>query len=257
MKEKSRKMLRKNEIYNIDCLKGMQMLADKSVDMILCDLPYGMTSCGWDSVIPFELLWKQYKRIIKDKGAIVLTGIQPFTTKLISSNFKWFKYCWYWNKNQVTNFAQSKRQPLRCVEEIAVFYNKQCIYNPQGLVKLDKIIKKNRKKNDKEFVYSNTLCKEYESTHTNYPRQTLDFKCQREGLHPTQKPVKLFKYLIETYTNVGDLVLDNCIGSGTTAIACIDSNRNYIGFETENRYFNIAKERIYKHTEYEQTRFVA
>lgn len=237
-------MLPKNEIYNMDCLRGMQMIKDKSIDMILCDLPYGITNCGWDSVIPFEQLWEQYKRIIKDNGAIVLTGVQPFTTKMISSNMKWFKYCWYWYKNQVTNFAQAKKQPLRCVEEICVFYKKPPTYNPQGLIKLDKVLKKNRKQN-KESVYRNGLEGEYIVEYTNYPRQVLNFNCERTGLHPTQKPVKLFQYLIETYTNEGELVLDNCMGSGTTAIACINSNRNYIGFEREKRYCDIARQRVY------------
>ena len=239
-------MLPRNEIYNMDCLKGMQMIDDKSVDMILCDLPYGVTNCGWDSVIPFEELWKQYKRIIKDNGVIVLTGIQPFTTRMINSNIDWFKYCWYWNKNQVTNFAQAKKQPLRCVEEICVFYKKSPTYNPQGLIKLDKTIKRNRKKSEKESIYRHSLEGEYEVKYTNYPRQVLNFKCERTGLHPTQKPVKLFQYLIETYTNEGELVLDNCIGSGTTAIACINSNRDFIGFEREKRYCDIARKRIYE-----------
>ncbi len=235
-----------NKIYNTDCIIGMAQLPDKSINMILCDLPYGITGCRWDSLIPFTELWKQYERIIKPNGAIVLTSSQPFTTELISSNKKLFRYCWYWLKNQVTGFPFAKFQPLRCVEDICVFYKQKPTYNPQGLIKLDKPIHThNKRKND--FVYdSTTLSNAYITSYTNYPRQTLEIKCQREGLHPTQKPVALFEYLIKTYTNEGDLVLDNCMGSGTTAVACINTNRNYIGFEIDKNYYETAMKRISK-----------
>ena len=233
-----------NKIYNMDCMVGMAQIANESIDMILCDLPYGITGCRWDSIIQFDKLWEQYERIIKPNGAIVLTSSQPFTTQLIYSNVKLFKYCWYWIKNQVTGFPFAKFQPLRCVEDICVFY-KQCpTYNPQGLIKLEKPqLKKKKCKSD--FIYdATTLSNEYVTTYTNYPRQTLEFKCQREGLHPTQKPVALFEYLIKTYTNPGDVVLDNCMGSGTTAVACINTNRNYIGFEIDEGYCKTARERV-------------
>lgn len=212
--------------------------------MILCDLPYGVTACKWDAIIPLEQLWEQYNRIIKDNGAIVLTSMLSFTAKLINSNPKMFKYCWYWIKNQVTGFAHAKHQPLRCVEDICVFYKKRPVYNPQGLIKRDKQVKKIR---NGIAVYSEGLNKLHYSYYTNYPRQTLSFNCQREGLHPTQKPVALFEYLIKTYTNEGGIVLDNCIGSGTTAVAAINTNRRYIGFETDRGYYDTAMDRINKH----------
>ena len=235
-----------NKIYNTDCIAGMSQISDNSVDMILCDLPYGITGCRWDSLIPFPDLWKQYERIIKQNGAIVLTSSQPFTTELISSNKKLFRYCWYWIKNQVTGFPFAKFQPLRCVEDICVFYKQKPTYNPQGLIKLDKPVQTHNKRKD-DFVYdSTTLSNAYVTTFTNYPRQTLEIKCQREGLHPTQKPVALFEYLIKTYTNEGDVVVDNCMGSGTTAVACINTNRNFIGFEIDKEYWEKACERISK-----------
>lgn len=239
--------IEKNTIYNMDCIVGMQQMKDKSVDMILCDLPYGTTHCRWDSIIPFNLLWQEYERIIKDNGAIVLTAAQPFTTNLINSNNKMFKYCWYWIKNHVTGYPFAKYQPLRCVEDICVFYKKSPTYNPQGLIKLDKPKVRQRKKTQSEHIYGeDALLGEYEVCFTNYPRQTLEFKCQRDGLHPTQKPEAMFEYLIKTYTNEGDLVLDNCMGSGTTAVACINTDRDYIGFELDKKHYNTACNRVSK-----------
>lgn len=235
-----------NKIYNLDCIAGMTMIPYESVDMILCDLPYGITGCRWDSIIPFDMLWEQYKRIIKPRGAIVLTASQPFTTALINSNPKMFKYCWYWIKNQVTGFPFANFQPLRCVEDICVFYKQTPKYNPQGLKFLTKPCLKKRKNSGEVYRGSDGLLKPYIPKYTNYPRQILNIKCQRDGLHPTQKPVELFEYLIKTYTDEGDIVLDNCIGSGTTAIACINTERKYIGFEIEEKYYNIAVERINK-----------
>lgn len=220
-------------------------MKDKSVDMILCDLPYGITGCEWDSLIPFDLLWNEYERIIKDNGAIVLTSSQPFTTQLINSNRKLFKYTWYWIKNQVTGFPFAKFQPLRCVEDICVFYKRTPTYNPQGLIELDKPKVCKRKITSSELVYDkNTLSGEYVTRYTNYPRQTLEFKCQRDGLHPTQKPVALFEYLIKTYTNEGDIVLDNCMGSGTTAVACVNTGRNFVGLELDEAYWRVGVSRV-------------
>ena len=237
-----------NKIFNMDCVAGMSMYPDKSIDMILCDLPYGVTDCRWDSIIPFDLLWKQYKRIIKDNGAIVLTACQPFTTKLISSQPKLFRYCWYWIKNMVTGFAFSKFQPLRCVEDICVFYKHAPTYNPQGIIVHNKPII-NRGKKDKgkgsSVYHFDTLKKDTVTYVTNYPRQILNIPCER-GLHPTQKPVRLFEYLIKTYTNPNELVLDNCMGSGTTAVACINTGRKYTGFEWDEEYYEVIKDRLAK-----------
>lgn len=236
-------MLDRNKIYHMDGIAGMGGIADKSVDMILCDLPYGVTSCRWDAVIPFDKMWEEYERVIKDHGAIVLTAIQPFTTALIQSNRKLFRYCWYWKKNCPTGFANAKKQPMRCIEDVAVFYKKTPIYNPQGLIRLDKPVFHKAEQRKGGQVYDHGLESDYVTEYRNYPRNLLEVPCER-GLHPTQKPVALFEYLIRTYTNKGELVLDNCMGSGTTAIACIRSQRNYIGFELEKEYFDKANDRI-------------
>lgn len=231
------------QLLHGDCLKLMPELPDASIDLILCDLPYGVTDCKWDNVIPLEPLWEQYKRIIKPRGAIVLTAIQPFTTQLINSNRKMFRYCWYWIKNEVTGFVFAKKQPLRCVEDIVVFYKNAPVYNPQGLIRVDKGIKRIRR--NPGAVYRDGLQKPTISYYKNYPRQTLRFDCQREGLHPTQKPVELFEYLVKTYTDEGAIVLDNCMGSGTAAVACQNTGRNFIGMEIEKEYFQVAQKRIY------------
>lgn len=235
-----------NHIFNMDCLAGMSMYPDHSIDMILTDLPYGITGCRWDSLLPFAELWKQYLRVIKDSGAIVLTACQPFTTQLISSQPKLFRYCWYWYKNMTTGFTFAKHQPLRCIEEVCVFYKHAPTYNPQGIIVLDKPIKK-RGKHDPgrgNCVYhSDSLSKNTETCIVHYPRQLLEIKCER-GLHPTQKPVALFEYMIRTYTNPGELVLDSCMGSGTTAVACIQSGRNFTGFEMDAKYLITANDRI-------------
>ena len=230
-----------NTLYNMDCLEGMKLITDKSIDMILCDLPYGVTDCKWDSIIPLNLLWEQYNRIIKDNGAIVLFAVQPFTTKLIHSNKKYFRYCWYWKKNNVTGGAFSKVQPMRCIEDICVFYKKMPVYNLQGLVKLEKPIV--NKVNNKTDVYT-YRGKPTVQKYTNYPKHLIEFSHDKERLHPTQKPVALCEYLIKTYTNAGDLVLDNCAGSGTTLKACKNTKRNFIGFETDKHYYNIAVGRL-------------
>lgn len=232
-----------NKLYNMDCIAGMSMIPDGSVDMILADLPYGMTDCPWDSLLPLDQLWRQYERVIKPTGAIVLTACQPFTTALINSNRKRFRYCWYWHKNMATGFPFAKYQPMRCIEDIVVFYRQAPTYNPQGLIEIESK-KKRHKKIKKDCIYAmDTLSKEYTSCYTNYPKNLLEVKSER-GLHPTQKPVELFEYLIRTYTNPGELVLDSCMGSGTTAVACIQSDRNFIGFELDETYFITAQNRI-------------
>lgn len=230
-----------DRIWHEDCLVGMDRLPTGSVDMILTDLPYGMTGCAWDSILPMEKLWAQYKRVIKPNGAIVLTAAQPFTTKLIASNLKQFRYCWYWHKNMVTGYPFAKIQPMRCVEDIAVFYAKRPTYNPQGLVEKAEQIKIRAKPTG---VYRSGLTKAHVTQYTNYPRNLLQIPCERTGAHPTQKPVALFEYLIRTYTQPGELVLDSCMGSGTTALACIQSGRHYVGFETDRGYWDTAQQRI-------------
>jgi len=239
-----------NRIYQRDCIEGMRMLPDKSIDMILCDLPYGTTACKWDTIIPFDLLWEQYERIIKDNGAIVLTASQPFTSALVMSNPKLFRYEWIWEKDQGRNFQLAKKQPLKITESVLVFYKKFPTYNPQGLIKLDKpIVKSNKGKGGNlSHLSSESKRKTYVQEYTNYPKNLFKFNSER-GHHPTQKPVDLFAYLIRTYTNEGEVVLDNCMGSGTTAVAAVRNNRNFIGFELESKYIEIANKRLDNETE--------
>lgn len=235
----------RNKIFNMDCIAGMGLLPGGSVDMVLTDLPYGTTDCRWDSIIPFDLLWQELNRVTKETGAMVFTAAQPFTTSLISSNRRNFRYCWYWCKNMVTGFPFAKIQPLRCVEDVVVFYRRAPTYNPQGLVALEHPRKGQGKDYGKDCVYkTRTLNKEHEIKFTGYPRQILTFPCQHDGLHPTQKPVALFEYLVRTYTQPGQLVLDCCMGSGTTAVACRNARRDYVGFEIEQTYYCAAKERL-------------
>ncbi|HDR5353024.1 TPA: site-specific DNA-methyltransferase [Bacillus thuringiensis] len=240
-----------NQVFNVDCLEGMKMIPDKSVDMILCDLPYGTTACKWDSIIPFNLLWKQYERIIKDNGAILLTASQPFTTKLIASNMKLFRYEWIWKKgNHVTGFPNANRMPLKNHENVLVFYKKLPKYYPQDLILLDNpIYQKSTSKKLKIFGKSNneSLSKVHVTKYTNYPKSVIDFPRDSKTFHPTQKPVALFEYLIKTYTKEGEIVLDNCMGSFTTAIACINTKRNYIGFEMDEEYWKLGNERVNKY----------
>ena len=217
----------------------MKDIPDKSADMILCDLPYGITWQKWDKIIPFDKLWEQYSRVIKDKGAIVLFSSQPFTTKLISSNIKNFKYMWYWVKNNKGNYLNVKRQPLRQIEEIVVF-NKHNYY-PQGLTECNKIsIRRGSGARTTMQNYSN----EWFQENTGYPSNVLYYSLDKEKLHPTQKPIDLLEYLVKTYTQENDCVLDNCMGSGSTGVACMNTGRKFIGIELDESYFNIAKNRI-------------
>lgn len=241
-------MIELNKIYNEDCLKGMKRIDSKSVDMILCDLPYGTTQCKWDAVIPFSPLWEQYERVIKDNGAIVLTASQPFTSALVMSNVKMFKYDWVWKKTRVTGVLNAKRQPLRTKEDVLVFCKTTPRYFPQGLVACDKQtgtgVSAAGKQGDATGKITQTESGTYTQTQTNYPRNVIDIASAVNTVHPTQKPVALFEYLIKTYTNEGEIVLDNCMGSGTTAVACINTNRNFVGFELDNAYFGAASERL-------------
>ena len=223
-----------------DCLDLMRGIPDGTVDMVLCDLPFGITDCVWDTMIPFEPLWEQYKRVTKPNGAIVLFAVQPFTTKLIHSNMAWFRYCWYWKKSNVTGGIYAKVQPMRCIEDIAVFYRKMPTYNPQGLVKLDKPKHHGVAAQNVYKVQANPSLQ----THTGYPENLLEFKHDTPRLHPTQKPLALLEYLVRTYTNEGELVLDNCMGVGSTGIACANAGRRFIGFELDPEYFGIARQRI-------------
>ena len=243
-------MLELNKIYNEDCIKenGMCLIEDKSIDMILCDLPYGTTARNkWDCIITFEHLWDQYERIIKDNGAIVLTAQTPFDKVLGCSNLKMLRYEWIWEKTSATGHLNAKKMPMKAHENILVFYKKLPTYNPQKTFGHERKVSKAEHKVNCVMTsnYNEHGLTTYDSTER-YPRSVLKFPTdkQKEALHPTQKPVALFEYLIRTYTNEGNLVLDNCMGSGTTAIACINTNRNYIGFETEQRYIKIANTRI-------------
>lgn len=218
-----------------DCLELMKNIPAQSIDLILCDLPYGTTQNKWDSVIPFADLWAAYNRICR--GAIVLTAAQPFTSALIMSNVKDFKYCWVWKKSKPTGHLNAKKQPLRNTEDVLVFYRKQAVYKPQGTKPTDVMVSRTNRGN-----YGD-CSKTTRQTTTGYPTTILDFPSE-VGVHPTQKPVALMEYLIKTYTNEGDTVLDNCMGSGTTGVACVNTGRNFIGMEQEFKYFRIARQRI-------------
>lgn len=265
-----------NKIYNEECIAGMKKIPDNSVDMILCDLPYGTTSCAWDNVIPFDELWEQYKRIIKKEGAIVLTASQPFTSALVMSNPNWFKHEWIWEKERASNFMAAKYSPLKYHENILVFGKGKLKYNPQKykVLEIEEMINMNKKelnhvmksrdydrfgKVDKRKTINNPISnKEHlgnkiirvrkKDTGYRHPKSVLKInKSGIKNIHPTQKPVALFEYLIKTYSDEGDTVLDNCIGSGTTAIAAINTNRHFIGFELDDTYYENAKNRIETH----------
>jgi len=238
----------KKEILLGDCLELMKDIPNGSIDMILCDLPYGTTKCKWDNIIPFDKLWEQYNRIIKPNGVVVLFGAEPFSSLLRRSNINGYKYDWVWVKSIPIGFLNVKKMPLKNTELISIFYNNQPTYNPQGVIKINKkrINDNSKNGNNKTGLSGHNGGKmkgAYIQEYTNYPTQILNFSSER-GLHPTQKPIELFEYLIKTYTNEGDLVLDNTAGSGTTAIACLNTNRQFIVMEKDFNYFEKIKERV-------------
>ncbi len=238
----------------------MQKIDDKSIDMILCDLPYGnFTACKWDKIISFDKLWEQYNRIITPTGVIALFASQPFTTAVISSNFKMFKYCWYWKKAKPNGWQHAKNKPMTAVEEICIFSkapmghisqlgDKRMRYNPQGIKSIGTKKVTPVAHGNMMGARPNQVGKEYEAF-TGFPHNVLEYQnvIGKQALHPTQKPVDLCEYLIKTYTYEGELILDSCIGSGTTAIACINTKRNYIGFELDEKYYELACNRITNH----------
>lgn len=239
--------LQVNKIYNEDCIKGMERLPDKSIDMILCDLPYGTTKNKWDSIIPLDQLWEQYERIIKDNGAIVLTAQTPFDKVLGASNLKLLKYEWIWVKESGTGFLNAKRMPLKNHENVLVFYKKSPTYAPQMRTGF-KAYKCKQGSGSDNWNYDRSNGGHIsESNGERYPLSVINFNRDKDKLHPTQKPVALFEYLIKTYTDEGAIVLDNCMGSGTTAIACMNTNRNYIGYEKDRSYYELINERIENH----------
>ena len=234
-----------------DCLELMKDIPDGSIDMILCDLPYGTTACKWDTIIPLDKLWNEYRRVTKPNSAIVLTSAQPFTTILISSNFKEFAYNWVWDKKFGANFVQAKRMPMRIHEDVVIFCKsgKTPTYYPQ-MMKRDVPIKKGGNKPSEAIPIRQTdtalnFGKKVKTYDYKFPETIIEFNCREgRGYHPTQKPVALMEYLIKTYTNEQDMVLDNCMGSGTTGVACVNTNRSFIGMEMDANYFNIAENRI-------------
>ena len=227
-----------------DCLELMKEIPSGSVDMVLTDPPYGTTACKWDSVIPFEPMWEQLKRIIKPNGAIVLFSQQPFTSYLICSNPKDFRYQFVWDKGYSTGFANANKMPLKKHEDVCVFYKKLPTYNPQGLIKIEPKIKVRKKGGAGEVMGKNgTENKEYFQTATNYPTSIIRTK-KEKAYHPTGKPVALLEYLIKTYTQEDETVLDFTMGSGSTGVACVNTNRKFIGIEKDDKYFEIAEKRI-------------
>jgi len=242
----------KMKLIHGDCLKEMFDIPDNSIDMVCCDMPYGTTACKWDTVLPLEPMWEQLKRVIKPNGAIVMTASQPFTTILISSNIKMFKYCWVWNKRVASNSQLAKYQPLKIHEDVCVFCKATCNYNPQGLKDCE--LKKSNANRSKGVGHVGSEAKRdfFIQKKTGYPKSIQNFKPHNlKKIHPTQKPVALIEYLIKTYTNEGDTVLDNCMGSGTTGVACKNLGRDFIGIELDKEYFEIAKQRI-EGTQYNQ-----
>jgi site-specific DNA-methyltransferase (adenine-specific) len=224
-----------------DCLERMKEIPDGSIDMILCDLPYGITACKWDSVIPSGPLWAQYKRVIKTNGAIVLFGSQPFTSALVMSNTKMFRYDLKWIKKAGTGFYNANRMPLRAHEDIAIFYKKLPTYNPQ---KTEGLPYTQKRGSASDNYVGKDLIITINETGDRHPLSWMEFKRDKNKLHPTQKPVALLEYLIKTYTNEGETVLDNCMGSGSTGVAAKNLNRRFIGIEKDLGYFEIAKNRI-------------
>tara|TARA_R110002126_G_scaffold236697_2_gene380291 strand:+ start:49 stop:852 length:804 start_codon:yes stop_codon:yes gene_type:complete len=243
------------KLYNENCLDVLKKIDNNSIDFILTDLPYGTTNCKWDIIIPFDIMWENLKRIIKVNGCIALFGTEPFSSNLRLSNIDWFKYDWYWNKKRISNPLLAKKQPLRNIELISVFYKKQPTYNPQPTEKNTSVglsQKRHDTKHETETVNSKYIV-DRNLSKIGYPKSLLDhikvinnLTKDKSGLHPTQKPIELCEYLIKTYTNEDDLVLDFTMGSGTTGVACKNTNRNFIGIEKDTEYFKIAEERIEK-----------
>ena len=230
-------------LYNGDCLEIMDRLIEEGVkvDCVITDLPYGITARNkWDNIIPLNIMWEKLNNLVKENGTVALFCSQPFTTKLINSNLNSFKYEWIWEKNNSTGFMNANKIPLRKHENIAIFYKKQCTYNPQGLIPYNKINKRGKVGLNYNDVNSNKYIQKY----TNYPTQILKFSYDKERLHPTQKPVALLEYLTKTYTNENETVLDFTMGSGSTGVACMNTNRKFIGIELDNNYFDIASKRI-------------
>lgn len=229
-----------------NCLEKMKDIEDKSIDMILCDLPYGTTQNKWDSIIPLDKLWEQYCRVIKDNGAIVLFAQTPFDKVLGCSNLKMLKYEWIWEKTSATGHLNAKKMPMKAHENILVFYKKLPTYNPQKTTGHTPVHSYTKHQDDGSNYGKTLIGISGGGSTERYPRSVQVFKTdkQKEALHPTQKPVDLLEYLIKTYTNENETVLDNCMGSGSTGVACINTNRNFIGIELDDNYFNIAKNRI-------------
>lgn len=235
-------------LYHGDCLEIMKHIPDGSIDMVLADPPYGTTQCKWDAVIPFEPMWLHLKRVIKKRGAIAMTASQPFTSALIMSNPGWFKYDWVWLKPKGTGHLNAKKQPMRDKEDILIFYQAQCTYNPQmteGSPYKDKAGKDHLAKTSMTDSYGDYTNYRNDNHGLRYPRQSLKIGVVERGtVHPTQKPVELMEYMIKTYTNEGETVLDFSMGSGTTGVACKNLNRKFIGVELDKEYFDIAGKRI-------------
>ena len=245
-------MSKRYKLFLGDCLEVMKQIPDKKVDCIICDLPYGTTACKWDTIIPFEPLWEQYKRVIKDRGAVVLFGKEPFSSMLRLSNLKEFKYDWIWEKDTKSNFPQASYQPLNNIELISVFSNGHARYGNKKMPYYPQMTKGRHYHIPKESKTTSIFAENHKNgtyrhkerdTSLRYPYNKLKFNTEK-GLHPTQKPVALLEYLVKTYTLENEIVLDNCMGSGTTGVACINTNRKFIGIEKEEKYFNIARERI-------------
>lgn len=228
-----------------DCLERMKEIPDGSVACIITDPPYGTTTCKWDTVIPFEDMWKELKRVIKPNGAIVLFGSEPFSSLLRVSNLKMFKYDWVWNKRRPSNPMLAKKQCLKVHENISIFYTKPCLYNPQGVYETDGKPRGGTNPSKTDLGFGKNIKEQYKQTKSGYPKSILEYGTNnRNNVHPTQKPVELIEYLIKTYTDEGETVLDFTMGSGTTGVACKNTDRKFIGIEVDEKYFGISKERI-------------
>lgn len=235
-------------LHQGDCLELMRDIPDGSIDMILCDLPYGTTACKWDTTIPFKPLWEQYSRVIKQNGAIVLFCDEPFTSQLVNSNIKQFRYKWIWNKTRGSNFQNARFMPMKCHEEICVFYGKKPVYNPQFWYSKPYKTAERKRSREIEGLRGGSAAETCTATISEdgrrYPLSILTYARDGSRIHPTQKPVALLEYLVKTYTNEGETVLDNCMGSGSTGVACVNTGRRFIGMELDPAYFGIAKKRI-------------